>query len=127
MPNASKQILLIEDHERLRLVLQENLENSGYIVLPVATGQQGLDLIKSGYRPNVVISDLVLPRETGHEILSEIRAFDPGIKLVAMTGTMPISKKSQMEHAQDLGADAILQKPFDMIELENTICSLVLF
>lgn len=118
-------ILLIEDHAQIREVLKSNLESWGYAVWEAMNGLQGLELLKAGCRPNVVISDMVMPGSTGLETFVEIRTLYPGIRFVAMSGGGVHKGKSDLERAKEFGADAILEKPFDMDALEKTVISLM--
>lgn len=127
MNSNVRQILLIEDRADVRLILQENLEHSGFQVWQAANGQQGIELLREGVRPDVIVSDMLMPIKSGEDVLAQIRKNYPGIAFVAMTGSGGQKGKTLKEYALELGADAVLEKPFNIEDLENTILSLLHF
>lgn len=109
---GGKTILLAEDDQDIRDVVQEVLEERGYDVIPARTGRQALDVLAldEAARPAAVILDLMMPIVTGWQVLEEMRQRPelekiPVIILTAVSQDMPT------------GATAILRKPFDIDEL----------
>ncbi|HEY4183711.1 MAG TPA: response regulator [Polyangia bacterium] len=109
---SGKTVLLAEDDQDIRDVVQEVLEERGYDVIPARTGRQALDLLSHDVssRPDVVILDLMMPIVTGWQVLEQMRLRPdlekiPVIILTAVSQDMPT------------GATAILRKPFDINEL----------
>jgi len=116
-----KTILLAEDDQDIRDVVQEVLEERGYDVIPARTGRQALDFLMSdgGSRPAVIILDLMMPIMTGWQVLEEIRLRPelgsiPVIVLTAVSQDMPTG-----------GVSAVLRKPFDIDELLTLVGSTV--
>jgi len=110
---SSKTVLLAEDDQDIRDVVQEVLEERGYDVIPARTGRQALDFLSledASTRPDVVILDLMMPIVTGWQVLEEMKARPdlekiPVIVLTAVSQDMPS------------GATAVLRKPFDIDDL----------
>jgi CheY-like chemotaxis protein len=109
---SGKTVLLAEDDQDIRDVVQEVLEERGYDVIPARTGRQALDVLAldSASRPDVVILDLMMPIVTGWQVLEQMRSQPelekiPVIILTAVSQDMPS------------GATAILRKPFDIDQL----------
>jgi len=108
-----KTVLLAEDDQDIRDVVQEVLEERGYDVIPARTGRQALDFLATAdvdARPDVVILDLMMPIVTGWQVLEEIRQRPdleniPVIILTAVSQDMPT------------GVTAVLRKPFNIDEL----------
>jgi len=107
-----KTVLLAEDDQDIRDVVQEVLEERGYDVIPARTGRQALDFLATAdvARPDVVILDLMMPIVTGWQVLEEIRQRPdleniPVIILTAVSQDMPT------------GVKAVLRKPFNIDEL----------
>ncbi len=67
-----KKILVVDDEENIRLLLREELEDAGYLVLTAENGEQALDLIRAE-SPDLVTLDIKMPGEDGLMILRRIR------------------------------------------------------
>ena len=104
-------ILVVDDNDALRENLTEALELEGYAVQAVADGHAALDALRAEPLPGVVIIDMMMPGLSGAELVARIRA-EPRLsrlKVLLATGMAP---------ARDaLPVDAVLQKPFGVVEL----------
>lgn len=114
-------ILVIDDEEAVRETICENLELCGYDVFEAIDGEQGIQLIDAGAPPDVVVTDIIMPRKEGLETIIEIRKRYPGVKLIAMSGGGRTKTMDFLELAERLGANAILPKPIDLDELERIV------
>ena len=97
-------VLVVDDEPSLREVTRAVLESQGYQVLTVADGLDGLNAL-SGALPDVIISDLSMPRMSGFEFLAIVRKRFPRIATIAMSGEYLPS-----ENPRGILADAFLQK-----------------
>ena len=77
-------ILIVEDDVEMRLLLEEELRDAGYRVIPAADGTEALQRL-STTSVDVVVTDLVMPGLKGHDVLAEVRARDPSIPVVIIT------------------------------------------
>jgi len=108
-------IMVIDDDPDLRETLRILLVENGFGVSEAAGGQEALDLLRAGPRPNLILLDLTMPEMTGWQFLDRIRDTDLGtIPVVIMTarpvvGTLPPPAKE------------MLRKPFDRATLLRTI------
>jgi len=109
---SAKTILLAEDDQDIRDVVQEVLEERGYDVIPARTGRQALDVLALDHasRPDAVILDLMMPIVTGWQVLEEMR-HDPELEKI------PVIILTAVSQDMPTGATAILRKPFDINEL----------
>ncbi|MBL0714007.1 MAG: response regulator [Desulfosarcina sp.] len=80
-----KRILVVDDEEDLRDMLQIYLADLGYDVLTAANGREGLDLFLAE-RPPIVLSDIKMPVMDGLEMLRQIKAEDPETEVLMITG-----------------------------------------
>lgn len=107
-----KRILVVDDERQITRMLRASLQSCGYEVSVAANGMEGLALYKSE-RPDLIITDLVMPEMSGLDLTRSVR----------QTGTTPIIVLSVRDAdvmkvtALDEGADDYLTKPFSMIEL----------
>jgi two-component system, chemotaxis family, chemotaxis protein CheY len=110
-------VLVIDDDEEIRSALAEILEISGYDVAVAADGQEGVDLLAIGLAPAAIVLDLMMPRMDGWTFLTVLRA-DPRLHDV------PVLVTSAVAGEQPPGADAWLQKPFDLTQLDRAVARL---
>lgn len=116
MNNAS--ILVIDDEVQIRKLLSITLQSFEYKVLEAATAKEGLQLVAS-HPPDLILLDLGLPDENGHEVLRHLREWysNPVIILSVQSSEEDIVK------ALDNGANDYLVKPFRTGELVARIRS----
>jgi CheY-like chemotaxis protein len=113
-----KTVLLAEDDQDIRDVVQEVLEERGFDVIPARTGRQALDFLSLDVRsrPDFVILDLMMPIVTGWQVLEEMRQ-DPELEKI------PVIILTAVSQDMPSGATAILRKPFDINELLSILKS----
>ncbi|CAD0009146.1 MULTISPECIES: response regulator transcription factor [Flavobacterium] len=112
--NSSKKIVLAEDNSVLSLLLKVRLEKEGYELLIAIDGKQAITLIEE-YRPELVLTDIMMPYVSGLEVISHVRN-----KLNLQTPIIVFSAAGQEEivlKAFDLGATDFMSKPFSPHEL----------
>ena len=110
--NNNTSVLIIDDETQIRKLLTITLQSNEYKVSEAATGEEGLSLVAS-HPPDLVLLDLGLPDENGHEILKHLREWysNPIIIISVQSGEEDIVK------ALDGGANDYLIKPFRTGEL----------
>ena len=104
-------ILLAEDDEATRDGLLELLTGLGYGVVPVANGQEGMDLLVGGLNPSLLIVDIGMPQLGGVELLKYV-ASDPVLRLVPV-----LIVTGSPERVGRAIADVVLTKPIDLVAL----------
>jgi CheY-like chemotaxis protein len=103
---ACAHILVVEDDLDCREAIAEFLDLQGYTVETVADGLEALAALEVGPLPDLVLTDLRMPRMNGQQLVAALRA-DPRlarIPVVVMSGAVEI--------ARPLGAVALVHKPF---------------
>lgn len=106
-------ILLAEDERDLALIIRDTLATVGYRVLIAADGQEALRLYREQH-PDIVVTDVMMPRMDGFELVRHLRSTDkrtPILFLTARTDTDDVVSGFKM------GANDYLRKPFSMREL----------
>ncbi len=118
MNPAGNTLLVIDDEAVFRESLVAYLEDSGFRVLQAATSQSGLDLIKQ-HDPDVVISDLHMPKMDGLSLLKAIRESFPQTPVIVVSGA---GVMSDVVDALRLGASDYLIKPIlDLAMLKHSV------
>jgi len=107
-------LLLIDDEQGQREILSGYLKKKGYNVSVAASGQEGINLVKSA-AIDIVISDYKMPDKTGLEVLAEVKTLNPEISFVIVTAYGTIE---HAVYAMRLGAYDYLSKPIDLDELD---------
>jgi len=110
--NPSEVIVVIEDDPSISELLQLYLSREGYSVAAAGQGGSGVELVKT-CRPSLVILDLMLPDQSGFDVLKAIRGFSP-VPLIILT-----AKDAEQDKilGLELGADDYMTKPFSPGEL----------
>lgn len=106
-----ERILLIDDDERLSAMIVEYLQNSGYTVTSVGTGEEGLEQHQR-QTFDAIILDLMLPGMDGLAVCRELQPNGPPVLMLTAKGD-PMDRVLGLE----LGADDYLPKPFEPLEL----------
>ncbi|HVF70804.1 MAG TPA: ATP-binding protein [Chthoniobacterales bacterium] len=107
-------LLLVEDHDSTREVLSRILQRSGHQVHGAGTGAEAVELLKSAGPFDAVISDLGLPDRNGFELLAEIRAIQPELPAIALSG---YGMDEDVKRAKQAGFIAHLVKPVPFDQL----------
>jgi len=101
---TKRSVLLVEDDGDLRAILAAMLIQTGYDVRTAWDGVSALLELEAGI-PDIIVSDLNMPRMSGFELLSTIRAEFPSIPLIAMSGAF-----SGSQVPEGVIADAFYEK-----------------
>lgn len=112
-------ILIIDDDPAVQLLFGQFLENAGYSVDLATNGVAGMEAIKA-QKPDLIITDIMMPEMDGLELLMEIKKYHPEIPVVAISGGMKIRPVSFLPMAEKFGARRVFQKP---LELSTLLCT----
>lgn len=109
-------ILFVDDDEMERTFAREILEPRGHRVLYAGDGETALKVF-STESVDVVVTDLAMPKLNGLRLIKKLRADDPRVHVIAASGI----NADQLDLAEDLGAIAVLQKPWDPRKFLDTL------
>lgn len=114
-------ILYVDDDADIRTIVQMSLSIDADITVRIAaSGQEGLDLLVAGPRPDVIVLDVMMPGMDGPEVLGHIRA-DPWLADVPVIFMTAKGRLADVESYYARGAQGIILKPFDPISLAGDI------
>jgi YesN/AraC family two-component response regulator len=122
--DAPATVLVVEDDALARPAIAMILEDHGFTVVTAVNGIDGLRKFREN-KPDVVLTDIIMPEKEGIGLILDIRRESPDVKIVAMSGSGRMGNSDYVSIAMRLGANASLYKPFDDQQLIQTVCALV--
>jgi PAS domain S-box-containing protein len=103
-------ILLVEDADALRMMIQEMLETAGFQVLAGGSPEEALAVVEGHSGPiHLLLTDVVMPRMSGPQVAERVKAAWPGVKVLYMSG---YTDQAVVHHGVLEGGSHFLQKPF---------------
>jgi DNA-binding response OmpR family regulator len=106
-------ILIIDDDEQIRLILQQMMEWAGYEVMAAENGRVAMAMQRKN-PADLVITDLIMPDQEGLETISLLKKEYTDIKIIAISGGGRIGPEAYLPAALELGADRVFAKPFEI-------------
>ena len=116
-------ILLIEDDDQLRNLLELLLTSAGHVVTTAGEGAEGVKRFRAN-PADLVITDIVMPNQEGIETIMKLRSQHPRLGIIAMSGGANLSA-TWLAMAAKLGADRTLAKPFTILQLNEAIAAVL--
>ena len=115
---AATKILIVDDDQGSRDLLSEVLASNGYAVAAVPDGASAREELARDGGYEIVIADLRMPNGSGLDLLRELRRSNRQQELILMSSFMTGNEKQQ---ALQLGARALLDKPFRLSQLLEAV------
>jgi two-component system chemotaxis response regulator CheY len=115
------EILLIDDMKGVRRAIVSLLSRAGHAVTEAADGTDGIDLLRSGKRFDLVITDILMPRQDGSEVVLFLKTLPNRPKILVISGGGSQVSAGEALMLARTQADASLAKPFDSDELMATV------
>ena len=113
LPGGTETILVIDDDQSIRSLVEQVLCEYGYNLLLAENGSKGLEIFRQT-QIDMVLLDLSMPGMQGGEVLAELKALSTQIKVILFTGFA----ENEDEFS---GAHAIINKPFPIDELVRKV------
>lgn len=114
-------VLIVEDDPMLRRYLEDALQDCGYETHSAGNGREAAEWLQS-HKVDLVLTDVLMPEQDGVRLVAELKRLQSHLPVVAMSGRgradLSIDSLSLMKA---MGADATLEKPFSLAELEHTL------
>ncbi|HZK89397.1 MAG TPA: response regulator [Stellaceae bacterium] len=118
-------ILVIDDDDRLRRLVEKVLTLGGHEVLAAANGAEGMAIFRKE-SPEIVVTDIVMPEQEGLGTIMMMRRECPKARIIAMSGGGRVGNLDVLGAAHALGSDEVIAKPFlprDLLDLINRLVS----
>lgn len=117
-------VLVIDDETLVRETIVEILADAPFEVREAKDGAHGIEVMEE-FVADIVITDIIMPMKEGIETIIELRRRWPDVGIVAISGGGRNHSMDYLALAPDLGADAILPKPFRMDDVLKTVNSVL--
>ncbi len=117
--SGGETILVVEDDTSVRELVARSLSNAGYVVLAADDGAGATQLAERHPGPiHLLLTDVVLPRTSGHELAFQLSAQMPGLRVLFMSGYLD---ESVTHHGGPDGETAFIAKPFSLGTLTRAV------
>ena len=117
-------ILVVDDDELSRSIVRDLLGGFGHQVVEAKNSEEGMKCFQQ-FEVDLVISDLLMPQHGGLEFMQSIRALDPDIGIIAVSGIQVDSKEIIFDRALQVGAAYALEKPVRPEVLQQAVETLL--
>ena len=113
-------ILIIDDQDELVQALARIARSQGHTVFTASDGKTALRHF-AGQPTDVVVTDIYMPEMDGIEFIMRLKEAFPETRVIAMSGGGIMRKENVLGAASMLGAEAVLEKPFDAADFIGTL------
>ncbi len=114
-------VLVVDDEVLVRTLLTDILEEEGYVVETAENGQEGIRLLED-QTFDMVISDIVMPKKNGIEVLVAAKRIDPNLPVVMITGYPSVDTVIRLVK---LGSSDYITKPFNVDLIRVTVAKVL--
>lgn len=116
-PGEAHSVLVIDDDADLLQLMAGAFRRAGFKAYSAANGRAGVQLI-GALKPDLIVTDIVMPEKEGIATIIEARQAAPGTPVIAISGGGAYGRQNVfLQWAEELGADAVMAKPFPMASL----------
>lgn len=117
-------ILVLDDEPAILIMIKKMLEKADYEVSVASNGKEGMRLFEME-KPDLLITDIIMPEKEGLETIFELRKKHPELKIIAISGGGRISPDGYLPGAKLLGANMVFQKPLVQKDFLNAVSQLL--
>ena len=112
-------VLIVDDNQEIASIVQTILEDEGFEIRTAMDGEEGFQVFLE-FDPDIIITDIQMPRESGIELMTHIRRFNPLVKNIYMSGDLR-SFWPLLEEEREKYSVSLLEKPFSRDELMGLV------
>ncbi|MCW5588792.1 MAG: response regulator [Legionellales bacterium] len=118
-------ILLVEDDEFVKDMLSQVLARDGHEIKTASDGEEALSILQT-CKPDVLVTDIIMPKKSGTALIKEVKESHPDLKIVAISGGGRSDPIGYLDLSEELGADISFAKPVEPKALLMTITLLTM-
>lgn len=120
---SGSRVLIADDNEQNRELLDAYLADEGYEITMANDGQETIDAVEAN-QPDVILLDIMMPRMSGYEVCEQLKA-DPEKRAIQVLMVTALNEMGDIEKAVKAGCDDFLTKPVNQLELKTRVRSLL--
>ena len=117
MPDST--VLVVDDDPVILKLLEVNFDMEGFGVLIAHDGEEGIEVARRE-RPDVIVSDIMMPRVSGIELVAELKG-DPDTSDIPIILLSAKAQNADVRTGLDAGADDYITKPFEPLDLVDRV------
>jgi CheY-like chemotaxis protein len=110
-------ILVIDDEQEIVKILEEFLTKTGFSVITAAGGEEGIKVLNSAQKLDLMIMDMRMPKVNGVDVLKEMKRINKNIPVIILTGSIDASRHEKDLKELGYSRDDIVSKPIDLFLL----------
>ncbi len=115
---TAKSILVVEDEPALLEILTKRIAASGYTIQKARDGQEAIEIAKKKI-PDAVVTDIIMPRKNGFDLIQELKRIKPDIPIIVVTN---LESQQDRETCQQLGVKHfVIKSNISLRELDGMI------
>lgn len=112
-------VMVVDDEPIMRKIAINVLKNSGYQVIPVASGEEAVEIFKDRYQEiELVLLDLLMPEKCGKDTFFDLKSIDSDVKVVLISGS---KKDDRIDLLLNSGVIAFIEKPYTFALLSRVV------
>jgi DNA-binding response OmpR family regulator len=120
---ADNTVLVVDDDPVILKLLEVNFEMEGFTVLVARDGEEGIQVARTD-RPDLVVSDIMMPKVSGLELVTALKA-DPATSEIPIILLSAKAQNADVRSGLDAGADDYVTKPFEPLDLVERVNELL--
>ncbi|MFK5914883.1 MAG: response regulator [Woeseiaceae bacterium] len=117
---SKTKILVVDDNLELLQIINDFLIDNNYDVVCCEDGEQAIEK-NEAFDAEIILTDIVMPKIDGIELLVKMKKKQPELYIIVMSGGNRGHADNYLHMASDLGANAVLHKPFALAKLLEKI------
>lgn len=112
----AKLVMIVEDSDVLRKISVFNLKKHGYSIIEAANGEEAIQKLSEGIKPDLMLLDIMMPKMDGFTVLKKLKENDEWEDIPVIVVTAKGGEDDE-KTALSLGATKVMTKPFSPIQL----------
>jgi CheY-like chemotaxis protein len=117
-------LLIVDDEPSIRRIIQLMLKNSGHELFTASNGREAMQILNK--EPiDLILLDVVMPEQGGLETIMQIRNGYPDVKLIIISGKVPVDNDAFRNLIEQYGVARVFDKPFEKEDIMQAIDELL--